>query len=273
MIALYHADARTCAEALADTHAAACIVDPPYSAHVHARSTSIGTQAHPQMRDLGFTSLDDATRAAIVRVAASCSRWSAIFSDIEGAQAWREALVADTRLEYVRAVPWVRWSQPQLSGDRPPSGCELVTLVHPKGAKRWSGPGSLTAFDTRSLRGNDKHPCEKPLDLMLSLVSWFSDAGELVVDPCAGAGTTLLAARLLERDAIGLELNADSAAHGQARIAAPLSTRDRERCERWIEYQAAWLASEPPATAAGAARYARAREDTARVLRAMEDKC
>lgn len=266
-----HADVREHVDAICEAHFAACIVDPPYAARVHDKAMSAHTLGRgPTARDLGFASLAASTRGAIARVAASVTRWTAVFSDIETAHEWRTA-VEDAGVEYVRTVPWVRWSQPQLSGDRPPSGCELVTLAHGKGRKAWSGPGSLTAFDTRSLRGAEKYSCEKPLDLMLSLVSWFSDAGEAVVDPCCGSGTTGLAARLLERDAVLFDIDASAVELAQRRTAGALSERDRERCVRWVAYQRAWLsASEAPATAAGAARYARAEADTARVERALQ---
>ena len=104
---------------------------------------------------------------------------------------------------------------------------------------------------------------------MLSLVSWFSDAGETVLDPCCGSGTTGLAARLLERDALIFDSKAEAIALARDRVSAGLSPRDRERCERWVEYQRAWLEGDSPDTAAGRARYARARQDTARIEAAL----
>lgn len=265
MIHVYHADVRDCVDAIVALNADALICDPPYADRVHDKAVSVG-KGEPVKRDLGFASLDDRLRAAIVAIADSVKRWSAIFSDIETAHLWHDALGG----LYVRTVPWIRWSQPQLSGDRPPSGCELISLAHPTTRKHWSGPGSLTGFDTRSLRGREKYSCEKPLDLMLSLVSWFSDAGDSVVDPCCGAGTTGLACRILERDAVLFDVSADAITRTQTRLASPLSERDRERCERWIAYQEAWLAGEAPTTEAGAARYARAQADTDRVRKVLQ---
>jgi DNA modification methylase len=51
------------------------------------------------------------------------------------------------------------------------------------------------------------HPTQKPLWLMREWVELFSGPGELVVDPYAGSGTTLVAARALGRRALGVELD------------------------------------------------------------------
>lgn len=48
-------------------------------------------------------------------------------------------------------------------------------------------------------------PTQKPLALLRRIVSVFSDEGDLVLDPYCGSGTTLEAARLLGRRAIGID--------------------------------------------------------------------
>ena len=50
------------------------------------------------------------------------------------------------------------------------------------------------------------HPNQKPLDLMLWALG-FVDPALLVLDPFAGSGTTLVAAKSLHRRAIGIERN------------------------------------------------------------------
>jgi site-specific DNA-methyltransferase (adenine-specific) len=219
------------------------VVDPPYSDAVHRNAVSTGTGgAGPRKRDLGFESLTPELFARLCQYAAQVRRWSAIFCDIESVGVWRKGLT-DAGAEYVRAVPWVRWTQPQISGDRPPSGCEMVVLAHRKGPgrKRWSGPGSLTHFHQKALRGSGKHPTEKPLDLMLALVSYLSDPGEAVLDPCAGNGTTVLGAALLDREALGLERGAawayaanDRAGHTDSGGDTVLLDRDAERLRRFV---------------------------------------
>jgi hypothetical protein len=248
-------------------------VDPPYSRHVHAKAVSVnpgGRESPVASRDLGFAHLTPAVRRDIARTAAGVRGWSCVFSDVESAHLWRFSALA-AGAEYIRAIPWVRWSQPQLSGDRPPTGAELVSLFHSGGQKHWSGPGSLVSmpdglipFVAKSLRGKDKFSCEKPLDIMLSIVSWFSDVGDRVVDPCCGSGTTGLAARILGRDAVLLDVNPAAVALSALRRDSPLSKRDAERTARWVEYQRAWLAASAPNTRAGRARYDRAAADTER---------
>ena len=49
------------------------------------------------------------------------------------------------------------------------------------------------------------HPTEKPLSLMIELVSLFTDPGDLVLDPYAGSGTTGVACMRLGRRFAGAE--------------------------------------------------------------------
>jgi adenine-specific DNA-methyltransferase len=53
--------------------------------------------------------------------------------------------------------------------------------------------------------GNRLHPTQKPVPVFKRLIASFSDAGDIVLDPFAGSGTTALAARILHRSYIGIE--------------------------------------------------------------------
>ena len=233
------------------------IFDPPYSEHVHTHAVSnnpggVGTGTH--YRDLGFDPLTRELVSTLLDLSALARRWTVLFSDIESVGSLWHPLLGD---HYIRAVPWVRWSQPQKSGDRPGSGCEIIVTAHPRGAKWWNGPGSLTHFSEKCLRGKDKHPTEKPLDLMLSLVSWFSAAGQTVVDPCCGAGTTALACRLLNRRFLGAETQGHWREFAGDRARAPLSEGDRRRVERWLAVATKREAGEAVSTPAALERQTR----------------
>lgn len=51
------------------------------------------------------------------------------------------------------------------------------------------------------------HPTQKPVKLLKELISIFTDPGDVVIDPCAGSGSTLRAAYELGRSAYGFEVD------------------------------------------------------------------
>jgi site-specific DNA-methyltransferase (adenine-specific) len=62
------------------------------------------------------------------------------------------------------------------------------------------------------------NPCVKPIKLMAYLVTMFSRPGDLILDPFAGSGTTLIAAKMLGRNFIGIEQSAEYHAIAAARV-------------------------------------------------------
>ena len=54
--------------------------------------------------------------------------------------------------------------------------------------------------------GNKRHPTEKAVEVIAPLIRCFSKAGDLVLDPFSGSGSTSVAAVLNDRDFIGIEL-------------------------------------------------------------------
>jgi site-specific DNA-methyltransferase (adenine-specific) len=53
------------------------------------------------------------------------------------------------------------------------------------------------------------HPAQKPVNLLKRLIEIFTDEGDVVIDPCAGSGTTLRAAAELGRSSYGFEVSKD----------------------------------------------------------------
>ena len=95
-----------------------------------------------------------------------------------------------------------------------PSGCgrsswgftNLATVMFYGQApdlERGASPTVLRSTETSEKNG---HPCPKPLGWILWLVALASRAGETVLDPFVGSGTTLVAAKQLGRKAIGIEI-------------------------------------------------------------------
>ncbi len=61
-------------------------------------------------------------------------------------------------------------------------------------------------------RDNDSekiHPTQKPVELLKTLISIFTDEGDVVIDPVAGSGSTIVAAERLNRKGYGFEIKKD----------------------------------------------------------------
>jgi site-specific DNA-methyltransferase (adenine-specific) len=93
-----------------------------------------------------------------------------------------------------------------------PSGAGIgrwgFTCIHPilfygKRPRTQLYPCSIQSFETSR---EDRHPCPKPLGWMKWLVNLVSLDTEVIVDPFAGSGTTLTAAKDLGRRGIGIEI-------------------------------------------------------------------
>ena len=53
------------------------------------------------------------------------------------------------------------------------------------------------------------HPTQKPVNLLKQLIKIFTDEGDVVIDPCAGSGSTLRACMELNRSCYGFEIKRD----------------------------------------------------------------
>ena len=50
------------------------------------------------------------------------------------------------------------------------------------------------------------HPTQKPVNVLKRLIEIFTDVGDVVIDPCAGSGSTLRACAELNRNSYGFEI-------------------------------------------------------------------
>lgn len=65
-------------------------------------------------------------------------------------------------------------------------------------------PGRKLATSSKGKEAD--HPCPRKLEHVKWLVHWWSEESDLIVDPFAGSGTTIVAAKQLGRRAIGIEI-------------------------------------------------------------------
>lgn len=181
-----------------------------------------GARAGVEVVPLDFVAIDEETRALAGReFARLASRWVLVFCMAEGAHLWSAAGAA-AKLRHVRVGIWDKPDgMPQLTGDRPGTGYEAIEIMHAPGACRWNGGGKRAvwrcptrwrpelgggqAYRRGGREGQDDHLTTKPLQLMLDLVDDFTDAGETVLDPFAGSGTTGVACLRRGRRFVGVE--------------------------------------------------------------------
>ena len=67
-------------------------------------------------------------------------------------------------------------------------------------------------------------PTQKPIVLMKRIIELVTDEGDLVVDPFCGSGTTLVAAKLLNRNSIGIDISEDAIKLTLSRLENPVVT-------------------------------------------------
>jgi len=66
-------------------------------------------------------------------------------------------------------------------------------------------PSTILNFPQKWRRQDQVHPTQKPVELLEWLIKSYSNEGGIVLDNCAGSGSTLLAAKNLNRNFIGIE--------------------------------------------------------------------
>lgn len=103
--------------------------------------------------------------------------------------------------------------------------CEYGVLLYREKLPKFNNNGKMifNCLDWEKDNATPKiHPTQKPLGVLKKLIEIFTDEGEVVIDPCAGSGVTLLAADQLRRKGYGFEIKKNFCKDFKEQI-APLS--------------------------------------------------
>jgi site-specific DNA-methyltransferase (adenine-specific) len=213
-ITIYHGDCREILPTLPPVDLV--LTDPPYETEAHTLQRRVQREADSSeygrrvaVEELPFGPMTPELRDESARLIAGHARaWVLTFCQIEGAPIWRETYEKHG-LTYRRTCIWVKPDgMPQYSGDRPGMGYEAFVAMHRPGGSTWNGGGRHGVF-THNKAGSplgNEHPTQKPQSLMRELVRLFSNENDKVLDPFAGSGSALVAAKNLNRNAIGIEI-------------------------------------------------------------------
>lgn len=123
-------------------------------------------------------------------------------------------------------------SHPQASTSQYGNGKQRKTdwVPNPLGAK----PKDVIEIPTtcNGMGEKTKHPTQKPEELLRKFILSASNAGEIVLDPFSGSGTSLVVAEQLGRRWVGCELNPEYNQWAINRIDHVV----RKTVEEWIDY-------------------------------------
>lgn len=202
LVTLFHADSREFLHELADESVDAVLTDPPYTERTHQKART------PEREGVTtFGAISDADlREVLERMGQVTRGWVVATLDYRHAVAFDNEPPAGLKVQ--RLGVWVKTNPtPQLSGDRPAQGWESIAYMHRADRRsKWNGGGAHGNY-VAPIPPPEGHPTAKPLPLVAQWVRWFTSLGGTVLDPFAGSGTTLRAAKDEGRRAIGVELD------------------------------------------------------------------
>jgi site-specific DNA-methyltransferase (adenine-specific) len=196
------------------------IADPPFSDRVHLGQK---VKRHDGARGVTLDGLDFAqwsesqACAFVAGWSPRVTRWMAILCSHDQLPVYELAFKAASRYVFAPIPCVIRGMTCRMAGDGPSSWTIWLLVARPVGMRPLSGtlPGAYIGPREKLLL-----PGSKPLWLMSELVTDYTRPGDVVCDPCAGTGTTVVAAMRAGRTAIGGEPDASRFAVLQGRVFA-----------------------------------------------------
>lgn len=221
-IVIYHGDAREILPALPKNSVDLIVTDPPYGMKWQGRTTKFAVLTG----DDGGLDVPAAIGAALPMLRKQ--RHVYVFGRFD-----LSALPIAAPVELIwdkchiglgdLTLPWGLAHEPIMFGVYVPS---LQNRLDGGGAlSARLRRGSVIRVQRYSSQQVNRHPTEKPVELIRILIESSSQMGETVLDPFVGSGTTLVAALLEGRRAIGIEIDekyAEVAAERVRRTQVPM---------------------------------------------------
>jgi site-specific DNA-methyltransferase (adenine-specific) len=106
------------------------------------------------------------------------------------------------------------WQKSESEGMAPwgGSGPRITTefIFFATKGQRGLNASPIDVFNVKRVSRSERiHAAEKPVELLKTLIQCSTLPNDLVLDPCCGSGSTLVAAKELKRQALGIELDLD----------------------------------------------------------------
>lgn len=159
-----------------------CLTDPPYGLNSRMQGGTWGGSAmyKDMMGDVGWDVLIGKEYFdEMFRVSKNQIIWGGNYYPMPASRCW---------------LAWEKNERMDTLAD-----FELAWTSFDKLAKSFKG--------RRNPDGKRSHPTQKPLELMRWCIDKYSESGATILDPFMGSGTTLVAAKYLNRNATGIEIS------------------------------------------------------------------
>jgi len=205
-ITIFHGDCREILPTLDSGSIDLVLTDPPYGISWRSNRRSVNARYDPIALDDGATSIVELVRPALSKLKNSkhvyvfgLTDWGDLPVCGSCELIWDKGALGMGDL----SLPWAKSHEPIAFA---------VYTNRPSAIAKGAGNGVARMRRGTVLRyprpQNERagHPTPKPVELLRELIEMSTRFGEVVLDPYMGSGSTLLAARMESRRAIGIEI-------------------------------------------------------------------
>jgi len=192
---------------MSDVECDATICDPPFGKRTHSgQCIKRNDGSDPYSIEYTHITPKDVSEIA-THFAAHCIGWIACMTSSDLITPYADIYEKLGRCSFA-PVPIIQ-PRVRLCGDGPAS-CATYMMVSRPRKKPYSAWGALPGWYTANNALVPGIVGAKPIDLMRKIVRHYSMRGDLVCDPYAGSGSTLRAAMMEGRRAIGAEVDPET---------------------------------------------------------------
>lgn len=220
-VTLYHGDCRDILPLLEPESVTLLWTDPPYghanmdgdlqSARVGVKGArqrpaeAIANDGAAEMREV----VDAALRLAVPLLRRDCCCCCCCGGGPRPTFAWVANRMDRDGLTFFHANIWDKRKRGPGMGWRFRRDYEMVMVAHRTGGRlAWADDQRAVSNIHSAAPVRERvHPNQKPQSLVGDYIDWTTNAGDLVLDPFTGSGTTLVEAKARGRRAIGIELS------------------------------------------------------------------
>lgn len=202
------------------------LTDPPYGVNfqsTYGKNEEAREKYQRKIDDdhdveVAIASFDETMRLTVPHLADECEIY--VFSQWQVSPQWHTYLESLSEHDIIlrQLIIWEK-GYPGIGDVKYNWGCGHEFIYYLKKGKRrvpYRRSGVIHVDKVRP--GTNLHPSQKPTQLLKILIEYSTDPGQLVFDPYAGSGSTVVAAQESGRDGLGIERDAQYADTAKTRL-------------------------------------------------------